>query len=205
MADVFVDLGYRGLSIARNVKLAQIRPSTGYLESQAPMPVGTIVSLSAEDGAAIEAIVAEVREVAQSDRLPGMLVRPKLDGAAAAWWKERATLPELEKPAARTIATVVPKKRDEAAPELIDDGRNTAVMEIPQEAAVLMEASREDTSQQIVDDGKRTTMMDAVDLAALGLASTSGQMAAVTEDDADASSDQPKKKRRKRRPSTQGR
>ena len=220
MADVFVDLGYRGLSIAKRTKLAQVRPSTGYLETAAPMPVGSMIVIEIEDGIAIEASVVEVREVATSDRAPGMLVKPKLDGAAATWWKARVELPDLSKTTLPgVLATVVPKgrDRDDAAPELMDDGRNPAVTEIPVDA--IAELGARDSNPNLLDDGKKTTMMDAIDLAALGLSSSSpsGQMPVVTGDEdsggngngsSNGSSDrgsQPnvgKKPKRKRRPSS---
>ena len=191
MADVFVDLGYRGLSIGKRARLAEVRPSTGYIESNAPMPVGTTLTLATEDGIAIDTTVIEVREMASGDRAPGMHVRPidlrAGDGAASAWWKAHVALPDLAKTTlVGVVATVVPKKRerDDAAPELVDDGRNTAVNELPVEAIAALE-----------DDGKKTTMMSAVDLEALGLASSSGELPVVKDEE-------PKgKKKRKRRPS----
>jgi len=46
----FVDLTYRGLSLGRRIKLTQVRPSSGYLELPSPMPVGTLVAISTDDG-----------------------------------------------------------------------------------------------------------------------------------------------------------
>jgi hypothetical protein len=204
MADVLVDLGYRGLSIAKRARLVEQRPSSGYVELAAPLPVGTAIAIATDDGLSFDAIVTQVREVASGERQPGMLLQPKLEGAAAAWWKERVTLPELDKPPpAVALATVVPKKkRDDAAPELIDDGRNTAVTEIPTEAIVELETR--DSHPILHDDGKQTTMMDAVDLEALGLSSSSGSLpvAPATEDDGTPA--KPKKKRKRRATTNSG-
>ena len=98
MLESFVDLTYRGLSLGRRVRLTQIRPSTGYLELPAPMPVGAQIAIVAEDGVAFEAIVTAIHEqISGSDRAPGMTVAPALGEApAAAWWTSRVTLPEDE-------------------------------------------------------------------------------------------------------------
>jgi len=94
----FVDLTYRGLSLGRRVRLTQIRPSTGYLELAAPMPVGAQIAIVAEDGVAFEAIVTAIHEqISGSDRAAGMTVAPALGEAqAAAWWTARVVLPEDE-------------------------------------------------------------------------------------------------------------
>lgn len=92
----FVDLTYRGLSLGRRVRLSQVRPSTGYLELPAPMPVGSQIAIAAEDGTAFDAVVTAVHEqVAGSDRTPGMTVAPALAAEpAAAWWAARVSLPD---------------------------------------------------------------------------------------------------------------
>ena len=94
MLESFVDLTYRGLSLGRRIRLTQIRPSSGYLELAAPMPVGAQIAVIADDGAAFDAIVIGVHEqVSGSDRVPGMTVTPALgDAAAAAWWTSRVQL-----------------------------------------------------------------------------------------------------------------
>src|SRR6185312_6054343 len=64
MSESFVDLTYRGLALGRKVKLTQVRPSSGYLELAAPMPVGTSIGIAADDGTLFDAIVMDVREQA---------------------------------------------------------------------------------------------------------------------------------------------
>ena len=122
MSESFVDLSYRGLALARRVKLTQVRPSTGYVEMPTPMPVGTHVAITTDDGVAIEAIVAEIHEqIAGATHTPGMLVKPALDGAGADWWKARVVAPDPEPPVdpdelRRTDpmvpTTIVGKRRD---------------------------------------------------------------------------------------------
>jgi hypothetical protein len=198
MSDCFVDLSYRGLALARRVKLTQLRPSTGYVEMPTPMPVGTQVAIATDDGVTMDAVVAEIHEqVAGSAHTPGMLVRPSLAGAVADWWKARVVEPDLPPPedlrsTDPMVPTTIVGKRmtgEIAVPEVVDDGNNTAVMEA--------------VDPPVEDDGKRTMMMDAVDLEALGLdpnARPSGEITAVAapvEEDPEPKS--PTKKKRKKR------
>jgi hypothetical protein len=89
---------YRSLSLGRRIKLTQVRPSTGYLEHPTPMPVGTAVAISTDDGIVFDAIVTQIHEqVGGSETAPGMMIKPALvDDRRTAWWRERVTLPELE-------------------------------------------------------------------------------------------------------------
>ena len=204
MSESFVDLTYRGLALGRRVKLTQVRPSSGYDELPTPMPVGTSIGIATDDGLVTSAIVTEIHEqVGGAEHVPGMLVKPALDGdAARAWWSARVTLPELapEPPAAPVVATVRPK-RTLAVPELVDDGRNTAAMaaaELPAEPEgrdtqqidiVPGGESQPDMQAPIVDDGKRTVAMAAVDLEALGLdPATTGNIPVMSDDDDEPSS-----------------
>ena len=113
VSESFVDLAYRGLPLGRRIKLSEIRPSTGYLELPAPMPVGTKIAIATDEGVAIDAVVARVHEqVGGSEQTPGMTVVPALaEAAAAAWWKERVALPELEPPAEPKPRTVLVRPR----------------------------------------------------------------------------------------------
>src|SRR3954470_16011466 len=88
MSESFVDLTYRGLSLGRRVKLSQVRPSTGYLETPAPMPVGTAIQIATDDGITLDATVTAIHEqTGGSDKPPGMIVKPALAGEASeAWW-----------------------------------------------------------------------------------------------------------------------
>ncbi len=207
MSESFVDLSYRGLALGKRIKLTQVRPGTGYLEIPTPMPVGTTIGVTTDDGLVLEATVAEVHEqVGGSDQAPGMLIRPKLDvQAAEKWWKARADLPATkpDKPAPAADAGGVvtlksPRMTGETAiPEVMDDGRNTAVMDAIESDPVdtlvadvglhdtdpVMPVLPRDTDSAPADESSSTTMMDAVDLAALGLTSPSGQMAAVKPED----------------------
>jgi hypothetical protein len=100
----YVDLTYRGLSLGRRIRMTQIRPSTGYIELPAPMPVGTPIAITTDDGATFDAIVTWIHEqVAGSDRSPGMIVTPELTEAeAAAWWTARVSLPDEHPAGQRT-------------------------------------------------------------------------------------------------------
>jgi len=178
MSESFVDLTYRGLSLGRRVKLSDVRPSSGYVETPAPMPVGTQISILTDDTVALEAVVVEIHEqVTGSERIPGMLVRPRLEGDAARdWWAKRvsgAEPPPAPPPAPEAPPPVVvlpPRLTNPglAVPELLDDGKDTGVMDAVDPGAV-----------ESADDGPKTTAMDAVDLKALGLTTPSGEMTAV--------------------------
>jgi hypothetical protein len=198
MSDCYVDLSYRGLALARRVKLTQLRPSTGYVEMPTPMPVGTAIAIATDDGVTVDAVVAEIHEqVGGSSHTPGMLVRPSLGGAAVDWWKARVVEPDLPAPedlraTDPMVPTTIVGKRmtgEIAVPEVVDDGNNTAVMDA--------------VEPPVEDDGKRTMMMDAVDLEALGLdpnARPSAEITAVAppiDDDPEPKS--PAKKKRKKR------
>jgi len=135
------------------------------------------------------------------------------DKAADTWWRARASgvdpKPERSVPAADAAGKVTvmsPRMTGEVAvPKVVDDGHNTAVME-----AVSDETSSVDTlvadvplprdtnpnvpmprdtapdapqPEPPAEEASRTMMMDAVDLAALGLTTGSGQMAAVKPED----------------------
>ena len=177
----FVDLAYRGLSLGRRVKLTQVRPSTGYLETPAPMPVGTMIAISTDDGHNLEAIVTAIHEqVGGSDKHPGMTVKPKLEGAIAAWWKERVALPEEEPPPParskpltvrpRTNTVVEDAPAGASAPAAIKP-TTTAPMPTaapavdPAMAAALAAASQTvaRASAPVEEPGGRTTVMPAVD------------------------------------------
>lgn len=177
MSESVVDLTYRGLPLGRRIKLTEIRPSTGYLELPAPMPVGTRLAIATDEGPAIEAVVTGVHEqAAGAERAPGMRIAPALDDAAAAsWWKERVALPELEPPAAPRPrrATGLPRTHTVERPPPVHAGE-------PELVAA-------EAEPPIVDDGKKTVMMESVDLGALGLeAGASGQLAVSAVEAADA-------------------
>jgi len=222
MSESFVDLSYRGLALGKRIKLTQVRPTAGYLELPTPMPVGTTIGISTDDGVLLEAMVAEVHEqVTGSDKPPGMLVKPKLDAdAQRSWWKQRVSVEDKPMPQADADGKVTVRSRrstgDAAVSELMDDGRNTAVMDAVDDSA-RVSASGEMAAQSdpslprisvemaaqnpIVDDGKRTMMMDAIDLEALGLdpAASSGSMPAATDDDGNGDKPESKGKKKKKR------
>jgi hypothetical protein len=115
-----VDLTYRGISLSRRIKLTQVRPTSGFLELGAPMPVGTELAIIADDGLTFTATVSGVHEQVMAasapatagapgattavsadriDRVPGMQIVPRLDAEpAAAWWQARVTLTDDDAP-----------------------------------------------------------------------------------------------------------
>jgi len=221
MSESFVDLTYRGLTLGRKVKLTQVRPSSGILEHVAPMPVGTSIGIASDDGTLFDAVVSDVREQT-GDAAASMTVRPRLEvDAVKAWWKEKVDLPDLVKVEAAPPVGIVRSKRGSnagAVPELMDDGRNTAVqqaidpdkLEPVKDTQVIPVMESNPTLPAIQDDGKRTIAMDAVDLAALGLdpATSSGSIPTIKdEEEGEGEDDKPessksgptgRKKRRRR-------
>jgi hypothetical protein len=189
------------------VKLTQLRPSTGYVEMPTPMPVGTAIAIATEDGVTMDAIVAEIHEqVGGSTQVPGMLVQPALDGAAADWWRARVVIDpeELKRTDPMMPTTIVGKRMtgEVAVPEVMDDGQDTGVMDAVDPDAIA--AGAPDAVAE--DEAPRTTMMDAVDLAALGLdpnARPSGEITAaappIEEDPEPKSPTNSTKKKRKKR------
>ncbi len=179
----FVDLAYRGLSLGRRVKLTQVRPTTGYLETPAPMPVGTTIAIATDEGHQLEAIVTSIHEqVGGSDKHPGMTVKPTLEGAIAAWWKERVSLPDEAPPAPARTKPVTVRPRTNTVVEATPAGAaappaptpkptTTAPMPTaapavdPAMAAALAAASQTVAQAQATIDeaGGKTVVMPAVD------------------------------------------
>jgi hypothetical protein len=108
MIESFVDLGYRGLTLGRRVKLSQVRPSSGYLETPAPMPVGTAIVIATDEGLAITAKVLAIHEqTGGSDKSPGMTVAPELAGEAMeSWWRARVSYPDEPRPSTTELPVV---------------------------------------------------------------------------------------------------
>jgi hypothetical protein len=171
----FVDLTYRGLALGRRIKLTQVRPTTGYLELPMPMPVGTLVAITTDEGVPLEAVVTSIHEqVGGSDRVPGMTVKPALTGEAAqAWWQARVGLPEESegkgptrdrpitvRPRTHTVPAPPPEAAKEVAAKAVNDAVNAAVTEAQKpeaEPPVVHEAKIKE------EDIKRTMVMNAVD------------------------------------------
>ncbi len=91
MADeTFVDITYRDIDLGRRLRLEPAEPGTAHLSFNAPMPVGSRLSISTDHGHAIPVRVVEVQEqVADAPKPPGMLVvGVGLEGEALSWWRE---------------------------------------------------------------------------------------------------------------------
>ncbi|CAN5762854.1 hypothetical protein BH11MYX3_BH11MYX3_49550 [soil metagenome] len=176
MIESFVDLTYRGLSLGRRVKLSQVRPSTGYLETPAPMPVGTAIQIATDEGVTLDATVTGVHEqTGGSDKAPGMTVAPKLAGEASeSWWRARVAYPDetAATPAvSRTTSRVTVHPRTHTAQEPV--------------AAPIAQAPIADIA---VADSKQTMIMPAVDQELLEqLTRTSGEGEAPIEQSVGAS------------------
>jgi hypothetical protein len=194
VSESFVDLAYRGLSLGRRIRLAQIRPSTGYLELPQPMPVGAQIAITTGDGAAFEATVIGVHEqISGVERTPGMIVAPALTGDdARAWWASRVALPDDDAVRRRPITaggrsrppTVRPRSHTDPPPGRPEP--RTIVTPAAELEALLSQSSDADPATTltmsrapshdgddahgVVDDGNRTMIMESLDPAALGQA-----------------------------------
>ena len=226
MSESFVDLTYRGLPLGRRIKLTQVRPTSGYLEMPTPMPVGTAISISTDEGLSIDALVTSIHEqVGGSDRAPGMQIAPALtDDTLTGWWQARVALPEepapeppppsggraapvTVRPRSRTVPAPVPappQVEEPAASDTVSMSAAEITGATEDAAATTVMAAVDpallDAAHAVVDDGKRTVVMSAVDPAALGLDTSSAPQASEPAQPAPA----PKlpssvKKRRKRR------
>jgi len=187
MTESFVDLTYRGLSLGRRIKLTQVRPTSGYLEMPAPMPVGTAISIATDDGLVIDARVLSIHEqIGGSERPPGMLVAPALaDEAHASWWRARVALPE-EAPAPPPEPAPAPASSARPAPVTVRPRSHTVPAPppvVPDESAgatLTMSAMTDDPSADV--HGARTTVMAAVDPALIAEASGANEAHAIVDD-----------------------
>jgi hypothetical protein len=178
----FVDLTYRGLALGRRIKLTQVRPTTGYLELPMPMPVGTQIAIATDEGVTLEATVTQIHEqVGGSDRVPGMIVKPALDVAAAqSWWQARVALAEDDPPPPSRSRPVTVRPRSHTVPQpeqavaqIHDTPLSTEVTatkelsvyvaEQPAAASPPVPVATPQYVEPPRKDDKRTTVMEAVD------------------------------------------
>jgi hypothetical protein len=75
--ELFVDLRYRGIELGRRLQFDCVAASEAYLHAPAPMPVGTLLTIGADDELEVTIRVTRVSEqVAGADRPAGMFVEP---------------------------------------------------------------------------------------------------------------------------------
>jgi hypothetical protein len=175
MSESFVDLSYRGLSLGRRIKLTHVEAASGYLETPAPMPVGTAIAIATDDGVTVEAIVTEVHEqVGGVTAAPGMQVAPKLEGDASAWWSARVNdavpEPAPEEPTVATAPVVEATPAPAARPERMTVRPRSHTVQTPPpewqadlgKAAAAVAESLGAVPEPTQDSGA-TTVMPAVD------------------------------------------
>lgn len=169
-AETFVDLIYRGLSLGRRIKLTQVRPQNGYLEHPTPMPVGTALTISTDDGLVLDAVVTSVHEqVGGSEVAPGMRFKPALaTDQISTWWKARVTDTDpVLKPAAPAKSPTTPpmtvRPRTQTVPEPVPaDAPTVPTVPVPTPVVAAPSAPIPKPVEAIVD-ARRTTVMNAVD------------------------------------------
>lgn len=174
MIESFVDLTYRGIELARRVKLTAVTASDGYLEVATPMPVGTEVAVTTDEQVRFTALVSEIHEqIAGANQAPGMRVTPSLvDANAKSWWAARTTIananadatPAIAPPPRAALASPVPATDAPGSP--VSSTASEASRPAPRRSAEILaqvEAESLTTPHDVVDDGRRTVAMDAVD------------------------------------------
>ncbi len=190
MIESFVDLTYRGIELARRVKLTAVTANNGYLEVATPMPVGTEVTVTTDEQVRFSALVNEIHEqIAGANHAPGMRVTPSLvEADAKSWWAARTTIIDsnvVSIPASPAAASV--DQADVAAPASVataptaaatmvsaTDEPRAPVIGAPSEATrpaprrsaeilAQVEAESLTAPHDVVDDGRRTVAMDAID------------------------------------------
>lgn len=111
----FVEVTCRGLTVAQKARF-QPQDGGGFVEVEAPLPVGTPVGLSVEGGAAREAaVVGVVEQEASAKSAPGMRLR----------WKEAPAAATAPDPAAPD-AEVEPESEGSSAVSSPGEGDNGA-------------------------------------------------------------------------------
>ena len=158
MIESFVDLGYRGLTLGRRVKLSQVRPSSGYLETPAPMPVGTAIVIATDEGHSINAKVLAIHEqTGGSDKAPGMTVAPELAGETIeAWWRARVSYPDEPRPSTTELPVA---SRTSSKPITVRPRAHTVPDDVPPISELVAAAA------QIVDPeppGGKTVAMPVI-------------------------------------------
>lgn len=70
----FVDITYRGLRVAAKAKLVEQAPMTGFVEVEAPLPVGTQVTVVDGEQSVAARVLAVVEQEAGAKSPPGMRI-----------------------------------------------------------------------------------------------------------------------------------
>lgn len=168
MSEHFVDVSYRGLEVGRRIRLAEVGPSTAYLEHGAPLPVGSEIALLTDHGLTVAATVLRVYEQVAGVSSPGMRIGvAELDKRASAWWSERVTVGDAAvSPPSEEAPAPVPEEVDVAVTERNESpaGARTEVVEVVDVAGL---AARADAHAAAPDepDTRATQRMSAVEIA----------------------------------------
>ena len=150
-----MDLTYRGIELARRVKLSAVTTRHGYLEVAMPMPVGTEVAITTDERVQFTAVVTEIHEqIAGATQAPGMRITPTLSADAQSWWTARAT--ESAAIVVEPAAPVPPEPAPPIVPSKPAPRRSAEIL-------AQVEAESLAATHEVVDDGRRTVAMDAVD------------------------------------------
>lgn len=199
MSETFVGASSRGVELGRRLALSEIGPTSAYLEHPAPMPVGSELRITGDDGVELGVVVVRVCEqVAGADRSPGMFVRVvELAGEAETWWRGRQSSgddPVFPEPAGKPPVAAAPAPTPEPEPAPASSGANGAgsTLQGISAAAALAAAEAEGRTVRDVATTVRMTPDQIKTITDLAPPESGG------DDDAD-DDNRPKGKRRRRR------
>jgi hypothetical protein len=147
-AEQFVNVTCRGLEVGKSLKLLDFGPSTAFLEAATPVPVGTPLEITTDNGLTIAARVVRVQEqVAGAETAPGMRVAVELGSKAKGWWAEQVsrTDPVIPEPVRRPpgAADAIPTETDiettipSAAVPVKPPATRTQIMDVSEIAAAI--------------------------------------------------------------------
>jgi hypothetical protein len=136
----FVDVTYRGLRVATRARLTESSPGVGFVEVEAPLPVGTTLKL-AGDTTADARVTGVVEQEAGAKSPPGMRIvwgekaapaRPAAEAVAeavkpaAVSVAEAVTLTDVRVPASVAAAAAESPSESESASESESDSESAA-------------------------------------------------------------------------------
>lgn len=129
----FVDVTYRGLRVATRARLTESAPGTGFVEVEAPLPVGTRIKLGG-DTTADARVTGVVEQEAGAKSPPGMRIV----------WGEKAA---PAKPVAVPVAATVPVPVSVTEPVAAAAAAAAAATESESESASASESESDSVSE----------------------------------------------------------
>ena len=127
--ETFVSIAYRGIELSRRARLVADESGAAHLHFNAPMPVGTEISIVTDDGPAIALRVLAVQEqIAGAERAPGMRVVPTdPTGEPGEWWRDHIGEVEVQADDADVAASADDSTEDAGSgnDDSVESGQST--------------------------------------------------------------------------------